>query len=128
MEHTNAPKPRKPYEIRERLFVFACDVVRMSQKLHTRNRLAASLCVQLMDAAVSAAANAEEADDGSSRRDFLAKERITLRELKEARLRLRVLKGADMMDESGNALIQESDELVRIVATIIRNAQPPPDR
>jgi len=44
MSHTNEPRPRKPYEIRERLFVFACDVVRMSQKLHTRNRFVASLC------------------------------------------------------------------------------------
>jgi four helix bundle protein len=128
MEHTNQPKPRKPYEIRERLFVFACDVVRMSQKLHTRSRISGSLCIQLVDAAVSAAANAEEADDGSSRRDFLAKERIVLRELKESRLRLRVLRATDLMDASGDALVQESVELVRIVATIIRNAQPPPDR
>jgi four helix bundle protein len=81
-----------------------------------------------MDAAVSAAANAEEADDGSSRRDFLAKERIALRELKEARLRLRVLRDADLMDASGDPLIQEATELVKIVATIIRNAQPPPER
>ena len=128
MEHTNTPKPRKPYEIRERLFVFACDVVRMSQKLHTRNRRAGNLCIQLVDASVSAAANAEEADDGSSRRDFLAKERITLRELKEARLRLRVLRATDLMDESGDPLVQESIELVKIVATIIRKAEPPPQR
>jgi four helix bundle protein len=128
MEHTHTPEPRKPYEIRERLFLFACDVVRMSQKLHTRSRIAGSLCIQLVDAAVSAAANAEEADDGSSRRDFLAKERITLRELKEAKLRLRVLRAAGLMDVSGDPLIQESVELVKIVATIIRNAQPPPQR
>jgi four helix bundle protein len=128
MKHTNNEKPRKPYEIRERLFVFACDVVRMSQKLHTRGRIAGSLCIQLVDAAVSAAANAEEADDGSSRRDFLAKERITLREQKEARLRLRVLRATDLMDATGDPLVQESVELVKIVATIIRNAQPPPER
>ena len=32
---------------------------------------------------MNAAANLEEADDGSSRRDFRAKDRIALRELKE---------------------------------------------
>src|SRR5437016_11121622 len=42
--------------------------------------------------AVNAAANLEEADDGSSRRDFRAKDRIALRELKESRLRLRILR------------------------------------
>ncbi len=111
----------KPYDIRERLFLFACEVVRIAQKLHTRGRIAGGLSVQLVDAAVSAAANAEEADDGSSDKDFRAKERICLREVKEARLRLRVLRETGFLDASHDALIQESRELVLIVATIIRN-------
>ena len=112
----------KPYDIRERLFLFASDVTETLQKIHTPNRTLSELSAQLVKAAVSAAANAEEADDGSSRRDFLAKERICLRELKESRLRLRVLRRAHILDESADALIQESHELVCIVATIIRNA------
>jgi four helix bundle protein len=115
----------KPYDIRERLFVFACDVVCVAQKLHTRGPIAGALSVQLVEAAVSAAANAEEADDGSSRRDFLAKERISLRELKEARLRLRVLRASNFLNPTSDALIQESSELVRIVSTIIRKAAQP---
>jgi four helix bundle protein len=74
---------RKPFEIRERLFLFACDVVDVAQKLHTRGPIAGSLSVQLVSAAVSAASNAEEADDGSSGKDFRAKERNCLREIKE---------------------------------------------
>jgi four helix bundle protein len=115
-------KPSKPYDIRERLFLFASDVTETLQKIHTLNRTLSELSAQLVKAAVSAAANAEEADDGSSRRDFLAKKRICLRELKESRLRLRVLRRAHILDESADALIQESHELVCIVATIIRNA------
>ena len=86
MNNHMKPATNKPFEIRERLFVFACDVVRAAQKLHTRGPIAGSLSVQLVSAAVSAASNAEEADDGSGYRDFRAKERICLRELKEARL------------------------------------------
>ena len=123
MKHTINDPRQKPYDIRERLFLFSCDVVRVAQKLHTRGRIAGALSIQLVNAAVSAAANAEEADDGSSRRDFLAKERITLRELKESRLRLRVLRETSLLDESGDALVQESIELVKIVAKIIQNAQ-----
>lgn len=125
MKHITIVPSEKPYDIRERLFLFACEVVRTAQKLHTRGRIAGALSVQLVNAAVSAASNAEEADDGSSRRDFLAKERITLRELKESRLRLRVLRSTELLDRSGDPLIQESIELVKIVATIIRNAQKP---
>ena len=88
MEHTPTSDPaktRKPYDIRERLFLFACDVVRVGQELHRRGPIAGALSVQLVSAAVNAASNLEEADDGSSGRDFRAKDRIALREIKEAR-------------------------------------------
>ena len=70
---------------------------------------------------MSAASNAEEADDASSNKDFRAKERICLREVKEARLRLRVLRATGFLESSHDPLIQEALELVRIVSTIIRN-------
>ena len=112
---------KKPYEIRERTFLFACDVTRAALKLHTRGRIAGELSVQLVSAAVSAASNLEESDDASSDRDFRAKERISLRELKEARMRLRLLRCVDPLPPDGDTLIQESTELVKILATIIRN-------
>jgi four helix bundle protein len=114
-------RPRKPFDIRERLFLFACDVVDAAQKLHTRGPIAGSLSIQLVSAAMSAAANAEEADDASSDKDFRAKERICLREIKEARLRLRVLRASGFLDASHDSLLQESNELRLIVSTIIRN-------
>jgi four helix bundle protein len=115
------PSAKKPYEIRERLFLFACDVVRIAQKLHTRGPIAGALSVQLVGAAVSAAANAEEADDASGNKDFRAKKRICLREIKEARLRLRVLRAAGLIGPDEEPLIQEANELRLIVSTIIRN-------
>jgi four helix bundle protein len=121
MNKSITTQSRKPFDIRERLLLFACEVVSIAQKLHTRGPIAGALSVQLVDAAVSAAANAEEADDASSNKDFRAKERISLREIKEARLRLRVLRRTGFLDSSGDAVIQESEELRRIVSTIIRN-------
>ena len=113
----------KPYDIRERLFLFACEVVRTAQKLHLKGHIAGSLSVQLVAAAVSAASNAEEADDGSGPRDFRAKERICLREIKEARLRLRVLRATSYLGGAEDRLIDEASELVRIVSTTIRNSE-----
>lgn len=120
--HTPHP-PEKPYAIRERLFLFASDVTAMSQTLRTQGPVAIELSVQVVKAAVSAAANAEEADDASSRRDFLAKQRISLRELKETRLRLRVLRRAGYIDSSFDKLIEENTQLVKIVASIIRKVE-----
>ncbi len=112
----------KPYDIRARLFLLACDVIRIAQKLHSKGQIAGALSAQLVTAAVSAASNAEEADDGSSPRDFRAKERICLREVKETRLRLRVLRETGYLDEADDQVIQEALELIRIISTIIRNS------
>ena len=114
--------PEKPYDLRQRLFNFACVITRLVQYLHTRGPIAIAASAQLLACGVSAAANYEEADDGSSRRDRVAKTRIVLRELKEARLRLRVLRTTDLLTEAHDPVIAESTELVKIVATIIRNS------
>ena len=47
---------------------------------------------------------------------------IVLRELKETRVRLRVLRESGILTEAHDPVIQESGELVKIVATIIRNS------
>jgi four helix bundle protein len=87
----------KPYDLRQRLFLFACLIVRVVQFLHTRGPVATALSYQLLKCGTSAAANYEEADDGSSPRDKLAKKRIALRELKETRLRLQVLRACGLL-------------------------------
>jgi four helix bundle protein len=122
MKHTPPPHTPKPYDIRERLLLFACDVVRVGQDLHRRGPIAGALSLQLVEAAVNAASNLEEADDGSSRRDFRAKDRIALREIKESRIRLRILRATGYLTGHDDPLINESLELVKIVATMIRNS------
>jgi four helix bundle protein len=92
------------------------------QYLHTPGPVAVNLSAQLLECGHSAAANYEEADDGSRRRDRIAKTRIVLRELKETRLRLRVLRESGIRSEAHDPLMAENGELVKIVATIIRNA------
>ena len=122
MEHILSTRTPKPYDIRERLLLFACDVVRIAQDLHRRGPIAGALSLQLVEAAVNAASNLEEGDDGSSRRDFRAKDRIALREIKETRIRLRILRATGYLTGRDDQLINESLELVKIVATMIRNS------
>jgi four helix bundle protein len=76
----------------------------------------------VVESSVNAASNLEESDDGSSPRDFRAKDRIALREFKESRLRLRILRATGYLTERDDPLIQESTELVKIIATMIRNS------
>ncbi len=110
------------YDLRQRLFLFACIIVRLVQFLHTRGPVAVALSYQILRSGTSAGANYEEADDGSSPRDALAKKRIVLRELKETNFRLRVLRSVGILTAVHDPAINESAELVRIVATMVRNS------
>jgi four helix bundle protein len=114
----------KPYDLRERLFNFACVITRLAKFLHTRGPIAVALCAQVLRSGTSAGANYEEADDGSSQKDTRAKRRIVLRELKETSFRLRVLRNAGILTPAHDPLITECGELVKIVATLIRKSKP----
>jgi four helix bundle protein len=111
--------PHKPYDLRERLFQFACVIVRIVEYLHTRGPVAEALSYQVLQCGTSVGANYEEADDGSSDRDKLAKREISLREAKETRYRLRVLRQCGYLTSEQDPVIKESDELVRILATLV---------
>ena len=113
----------KTFDLRERLFPFACLIVRLAQYLHTRGPIAIALSYQILKSGSSAGANYEEADSGSSPRDTLAKRKIVLRELKETRFRLRVLRNAGYLGVEHEPVLEETAELMRIVAALIRKSE-----
>jgi four helix bundle protein len=82
------------------------------------------LADQILRAGNSAGANYEEADDGSSPADTRGKRRISLRELKETLFRLRVLRATGYLRAEHDAVIEETVELKRIMAKLIRNTAP----
>ena len=114
----------KPYDLRDRLFEYACAIVRVVQYLHTKDDVARSLADQVLRAGNSAGANYEEADDGSSPADTRGKRRISLRELKETLFRLRVLRSTGYLGPDHDPVIQETLELKRIMAALVRKSTP----
>ena len=114
-------EPRRPFDLRERLFDFALLTIRIVQFLHTRGPVAVALSYQLLKCGTSAGANYEEADAGSSTRDSVAKKKIALREMKESKWRLRLLRRAGFLTAEHDPVLRESDELSRILGAIIRN-------
>jgi len=116
-------EPSRQFDLRERLFEFGLLTLRVVQFLHTRGPIGIAVSSQILRAGTSAGANYEEADDGSSRRDSIAKKKIVLRELKECRWRMRLVRAAGLLTANQDPVIKESDELVRILSTVIRNAE-----
>jgi four helix bundle protein len=81
--------------------------------------VAKALSYQVLKCGTSVGSNYEEADDGSSERDRLAKRKIALREIKETRYRLRVLRKCGFLTSAQDPIIDESDELAKILATLV---------
>jgi four helix bundle protein len=122
MEKKNRYHFTKPYDLRDRLFEYACAIVRLVEDLQEKGAPARSLADQVLRAGNSAGANYEEADDGSSTADTRAKRRLTLRELKEALFRLRVLRATRYLTDEHDPVIKETLELKRIVATLVNKS------
>jgi four helix bundle protein len=75
---------------------------------------------QLGKSSTSVGANYEEAQAGSSKADFKNKVRIALKEARESNYWLRVLKSIqEQNDDKLNFLIQESNEIKKILASIL---------
>ena len=77
-------------DIRDRAFEFACAVVHYCDDLMKRGGVGRVLAPQLLRCGTSIGANLEEARGGESRRDFISKCSIALKEARESLFRQRV--------------------------------------
>lgn len=115
---------KKPYEIRERTFLFALDVLDAYPQDAWRHPPSAVVWRQLIRAAASVGANLEEADAGSSPTDFSYRVRVSLREAREAKYWLRLVEAAKLRGAPAmKLLIQEASEIVAILTTIVKNRE-----
>jgi four helix bundle protein len=92
-------------DIRDRAFGFACQIVEYCDDLMKRGGAGRVLAPQLLRCGTSIGANLEEARGGESRRDFISKCSIALKEARESLFRLRVADrlSARQAGESGRA-------------------------
>lgn len=110
-------------DIEERLIRFAASAMDLVETLpdtyagtHVGN--------QLLRSATSAAPNYAEARGCESMKDFIHKLGITLKELNEARVWLKMARMRAMVPlEKSNPIYQECDELCRIIAVSRRTAE-----
>lgn len=75
---------------------------------------------QLLKSGTSIGANAEEANGGQSKKDFIAKMSISYKEARETHFWLRILRDTDYIDaESARSLLEDCEELKRIASSIL---------
>jgi four helix bundle protein len=110
--------------LRDRAFEFACDSVSLCSDLIARGGSGRVLAPQLLRCATSIGANLEEARGGESRRDFISKCSIALKEAREAHFRLKIAERCHLGPPAiVRRLVGESGELAAILGAIVRNAR-----
>ena len=113
--------PEKPYDLEERLVNFAGDTAVFCQGMP--NDFAGQYYGhQLLRSAGSSALNFGEMQGSQSNRDFKNKATISLKELKESRINLKIFSKIGYGNDSEReSLIDEIEQLIRIMATIMKN-------
>lgn len=87
-------------------------------------KLAQTLGLQLLRAGTSVGANYREADRARSKAEFIAKMGDSLKVLDESSLWLRHVADSELVSASRlDALRRQTDELIRIFVSIIKNAK-----
>ena len=110
--------------IRDRAFALACDAVRLCQRLYEGGGTGRILAPQLINCSTSVPAMLEEARAAESRKDFISKCSIALKECRECHVRLRVFERCAIGPPVDvEALRRESGELVAILTAIVRNTK-----
>ncbi|HUP59172.1 MAG TPA: four helix bundle protein [Thermoanaerobaculia bacterium] len=113
-------------DIRDRAFEFACRIIRLHRAMTRKrgtDRVAAN---QLLRSGTSIGSNLEEAEAAQSRPDFIAKNRIALKEARESHYWLRIIAATEMIaPKRVHPLVEEANEIVAILTTIVKKASLP---
>ena len=111
------------YGLEDRLVLFGTITCQLGNQL-PRTPLGQHVSLQLARCSTSTFANYGEVQSAESRRDFIHKLSICLKELRETRTWLKFIgKMALLPAEPVDPLLRECDELVAILATSIKTAR-----
>jgi four helix bundle protein len=113
----------KVFDLEERFINFSVEVIRFTESLPKSNT-GMYFSDQIMRSVSSAALNYSESQSAESRRDFIHKIKISLKELREAysgiKIVMRLSKNpAERMDW----ILKEGNELISILVTSIKTAR-----
>jgi len=110
-------------EIEERTFEFAVRIIGLVRAL-PRDRTGDVVAKQLARSGTGIGSNVEEAQDGQTRKEFIRKMNIARAEARETLYWLRLIERTQMIGSDRlEGIIRESDEILRILVTIVKRAQ-----
>jgi len=117
-------KKQPKYDLEDRLLDFAVKVVELTEVLPS-TRADNHIAGQLLRCGTSPYGNHGEVESAESRKDFIHKLKICLKELRETRRWLRLVARLNKLREPVNLspCLNEAEELIRIFVASIRTAE-----
>ena len=111
------------YDLEDRLLEFSARIIRLVDAM-PNTRAANHLAGQVLRSGTSPYGNHGEVEAAESRKDFIHKLKICLKELKETRRWLRLVSKSKLLPEKKMArILGETEELIRIFFSSIRTAE-----
>lgn len=107
--------------IQTKSFQFSLKIIELFRKLQAGREYIISK--QLIRSGTSIGANVEEAIAGQSKKDFLSKLSISLKEARETHYWLRLLKESELTNLNVDAYLDASFELISILSAIVKTTR-----
>ena len=110
--------------LEDRLIDFAVRIIRTAESL-PKTKTGQHIGGQLIRSGTSPAPNYGEAQDAESRADFVHKMKISLKELRETKVWLRMVVKASLISPASklDSLVSEAEQLISIFVTSIKTAK-----
>ena len=117
-------KEEKKFDLEDRLIDFAVRVITVSESL-PKSKAGKHIAGQLIRSGTSPAANYGEAQSAESRADFIHKMKISLKELRETLVWLKMIKRAKFIEPPSKleSLLDENNQLTSIFVTSLKTAK-----
>jgi four helix bundle protein len=113
---------RTEYDIEDTLVGFTVLVMDTVDGL-SKTRAGRHVGEQMIRCGTSPAANYGEAQSAESRKDFIHKMKVALKELRETRVWLKIVRIRSMAQSDLSLILQECEELLCIFTTSVRTAE-----
>lgn len=112
------------FDLEERLVNFSVAIIALSKEI-PNERAGNHLCGQIIRSGTSVSLNYGEAQSGESRKDFIHKIKVVLKELRETSVCLKILLRANLCKNKNvlNLALKECDELISIFVRSVETAQ-----
>jgi len=109
--------------IKVKSYAFALRIINLYRYLSTEKK-EFIISKQILRSGTSIGANVEEGVCGQSKRDFIAKFSISLKEAKETHYWLRFLKDGNFLSKKmTDSILYDCDELIAILTSILKSSR-----